>query len=867
MKSPHTADEFDFSLDDRLKKLRQIWKQFIVNAGTDKESRKSSKKSLNADSTAVNSENSPIKEKVSKKKQSAAVVAAATATVATTPAVESMAEPTPDALAILRNICVESETGQGLRCKIAKCGKLFRNDRLLHQHVKHYHPEFFDQVIKSFSTPATSPPSAMVNNVSTCLSHTPSVDLSIPDSLNLSQIREESKKRKSLCIDSTPSLELAMPKKRKLSLGFDEEDLARPTKKLIRALDRSRELIKRPRPNKKFSFSESSSPCNNNDVFDQVANVGRTRNDSVLSIGSGSVAPSEDGDHDNVAMASSKSSRNLPPTPPTFRLSKRRQAQLLDSDKKFSRRRTCLGLGRGDEASFRGPLSPPEGIMPSTSGYYPFSSNPSSSYPPSEVDTSVTSEHLTSEEVVNCECRRKEEDGLMIQCDICLCWQHGICLGIDDEEQVPDKHICETCRNPVAGRSSAKYNIDHDWLKEGKLPTINAVKVESNCSGDCAFKKLSELMADLANLNKVLHSLRVKLQVASQTNNTKVFMWSMLWDDPLSIQQQQNAAETTLFENAFIPETDSNFGGKFDAQAVIDKLKFRLSEAVTAAGGDPFTKVPQTFPNNSSDFCSQTQHQQQQFLSSHLSDSHRPNNDSNLDDASHDLMPAFLQNMDAINQSSTATTTTSLSAGETDGPCNPSTDSPQMSPETSARTSNNKENEPITRNGDVLTPFEPEPKKPNDEDQKSETDLVSEVDLQLESEHLETDTTSFDPCLIPTISEVAQLLPSVIEAMGSAAGTDHDSPLPILSAPPPPRVLIQEPKRLDRDECRLNLLDHISSVQAELELRLDSIEMSLNKIVEDDVNDPLPATISTRSMLTTVLRDLSTARTLLWSLK
>ena len=45
-------------------------------------------------------------------------------------------------------------------------------------------------------------------------------------------------------------------------------------------------------------------------------------------------------------------------------------------------------------------------------------------------------EHLTTEEVVNCSCKRSEEDGLMIQCDICLCWQHGTCLGVEEEDQV-----------------------------------------------------------------------------------------------------------------------------------------------------------------------------------------------------------------------------------------------------------------------------------------------------------------------------------------------------------------------------------------------------------------------------------------------
>ena len=32
--------------------------------------------------------------------------------------------------------------------------------------------------------------------------------------------------------------------------------------------------------------------------------------------------------------------------------------------------------------------------------------------------------------------KEDEEDGLMIQCDICLCWQHGMCLDIHKEEEV-----------------------------------------------------------------------------------------------------------------------------------------------------------------------------------------------------------------------------------------------------------------------------------------------------------------------------------------------------------------------------------------------------------------------------------------------
>jgi len=39
-----------------------------------------------------------------------------------------------------------SETGQGVRCPLKKCNKLFRNERLLLQHVKHYHPEYTEVV-------------------------------------------------------------------------------------------------------------------------------------------------------------------------------------------------------------------------------------------------------------------------------------------------------------------------------------------------------------------------------------------------------------------------------------------------------------------------------------------------------------------------------------------------------------------------------------------------------------------------------------------------------------------------------------------------------------------------------------------------
>merc|ERR1719187_1881264 len=90
---------------------------------------------------------------------------------------------------------------------------------------------------------------------------------------------------------------------------------------------------------------------------------------------------------------------------------------------------------------------------------------------------------MSEGEVVHCVCSHTEGDGMMVQCESCLTWQHGQCLGIDQEGQVPDKYMCSVCQNPPLGRPC------------------------------------------------VLHTLQVKLTVAGQRNNPKVFMWSEEWED------------------------------------------------------------------------------------------------------------------------------------------------------------------------------------------------------------------------------------------------------------------------------------------------------------------------------------------------
>uniref|UniRef100_A0A0A9VZB4 PHD finger protein 20-like protein 1 n=1 Tax=Lygus hesperus TaxID=30085 RepID=A0A0A9VZB4_LYGHE len=70
------------------------------------------------------------------------------------------------------------------------------------------------------------------------------------------------------------------------------------------------------------------------------------------------------------------------------------------------------------------------------------------------TEDGVIIERLRSEEIINCTCLFREEDGLMIQCDICMCWQHGICSGIESDVEVPERYVCYICRHPPRVRSS-----------------------------------------------------------------------------------------------------------------------------------------------------------------------------------------------------------------------------------------------------------------------------------------------------------------------------------------------------------------------------------------------------------------------------
>ncbi|XP_073830327.1 PHD finger protein MBD-R2 [Musca autumnalis] len=163
---------------------------------------------------------------------------------------------------------------------------------------------------------------------------------------------------------------------------------------------------------------------------------------------------------------------------------------------------------------------------------------------------------MRQEEIINCLCKYGEEDGLMIQCELCLCWQHGPCHGIEVESQVPDKYVCYICRNPEKGRYSMQFKHDQDWLYEGKLPAANYHTQNTALMNKRAdyLKKSHVLTGNLLELKNFMHSLKVKINIANNKCHPKLYLWATKWDDDVEIK---NEIKTEMIDEEKPMEMDS----------------------------------------------------------------------------------------------------------------------------------------------------------------------------------------------------------------------------------------------------------------------------------------------------------------------
>uniref|UniRef100_A0A182SXF1 Zinc finger PHD-type domain-containing protein n=1 Tax=Anopheles maculatus TaxID=74869 RepID=A0A182SXF1_9DIPT len=138
---------------------------------------------------------------------------------------------------------------------------------------------------------------------------------------------------------------------------------------------------------------------------------------------------------------------------------------------------------------------------------------------------------MRKEEIINCVCKVTEEDGLMVQCEMCLCWQHAFCQDIRSNSEVPETYVCSICRYPYRGRTSKRYAHDQDWLYEGKLAVAKYHAANSKHTQRFDILKNSHtLTGNLLELKRFMHSLQVKINIAEKKDHPKMYLWSKKWE-------------------------------------------------------------------------------------------------------------------------------------------------------------------------------------------------------------------------------------------------------------------------------------------------------------------------------------------------
>lgn len=134
-------------------------------------------------------------------------------------------------------------------------------------------------------------------------------------------------------------------------------------------------------------------------------------------------------------------------------------------------------------------------------------------------------------ELVHCQCGIGEELGLMVQCETCLTWQHGHCLGLEKAEEVPDGYACRACSDPKFARESMKWAYDQEWLTKGRMKQFSCDPNPLSEKKVSFLYSVNNLIGHAVQLQKLLHNLRAKSMLLEQAkdDDPKLKLFRVQW--------------------------------------------------------------------------------------------------------------------------------------------------------------------------------------------------------------------------------------------------------------------------------------------------------------------------------------------------
>ncbi|KAL3860765.1 hypothetical protein ACJMK2_010836 [Sinanodonta woodiana] len=174
-------------------------------------------------------------------------------------------------------------------------------------------------------------------------------------------------------------------------------------------------------------------------------------------------------------------------------------------------------------------------------------------------ESGMTEDEMEKDEVVNCICGMNEENGLMIQCEVCLCWQHAACFHIN-ETSLPKKYICSVCENPpgfsnseaddlqsplstidvpsLGIREGCHYIYEQEWFLQGQIPSFDFLMSQGQGEEKCqAIKATHDLIGDIHNLTMVLHAMKQKLKIVRNKDHPEFKLWKKDWDTEQDVEE------------------------------------------------------------------------------------------------------------------------------------------------------------------------------------------------------------------------------------------------------------------------------------------------------------------------------------------
>ncbi|XP_029108138.1 PHD finger protein 20-like [Scleropages formosus] len=145
--------------------------------------------------------------------------------------------------------------------------------------------------------------------------------------------------------------------------------------------------------------------------------------------------------------------------------------------------------------------------------------------PPEELPVAMGTR---GSDIIRCVCEVEEDNDFMVQCEECLCWQHGACMGLL-EENIPGRYTCYICRDPPGQRQSQRYWCDRDWLSSGHMYGLPFL--EENYSHQNAKKMAAthQLLGDVHRVVEVLNGLQLKMSVLQSQTNSDLKLWRQPW--------------------------------------------------------------------------------------------------------------------------------------------------------------------------------------------------------------------------------------------------------------------------------------------------------------------------------------------------